>query len=155
VAGDVKQVQLVALKAWKFTYRKIYSTKSIERYVSSYYSDQRFKERLPRVRKGFDWFFVALDGKRVIGYSHIGRGRIGWELLRIYLLPQYIGKGIGKKLLQLGEAFLKRKKARTYFVTSHKRNRLGIEFYLRNGFKITSKMVEGRSSLCFEKRLQT
>ncbi len=150
----MKQVQSVALRAWTFTYRKIYSTKSIERYVSSYYSDQRFKERvLPRVRKGFDWFFVALDEKRVVGYSHIGRGRIGWELLRIYLLPQYIGKGVGKKLLQLGETFLKCKKARTYFVTSHKRNRLGIEFYLRNGFTITSKMVDGRASLCFEKRL--
>ncbi len=154
VEGDVKQVQSVALRAWKFTYGKIYSTKSIERFVSRYYSDQMLKERiLPRVRKGFDWFSVALDGKRIVGYSHIGRGRVGWELFRIYLLPKYIGIGVGKKLLQLGEAFLKRKKARRYFVTAHKRNRLGIRFYLRNGFTITSKMVEGRSSLCLEKRL--
>ena len=151
--NSVKQVQSVALRSWKFTYRNIYSTKTIGRRVSNYYSDQSFKEYvLPRIRKGIDWFYVALEGKRVIGYSHITQGRMGWELLRIYLLPEYIGKGIGKKLLSLGESFLRRKKVRRYIVSAHAKNRLAIGFYLRNGFaRVKGKDKAGE--IYFEKNL--
>ncbi len=151
--SSVKQVQSVALRAWKFTYRNIYSTKSIERRVSNYYSDQTFKEHvLPRVRKGVDWFYLALEGKRIIGYSHISQGRMGWELLRIYLLPECIGKGIGTKLLSLGESFLRRKKVSRYVVTAHAKNTPAIAFYLRNGFaRVKGKDKAGE--VCFEKNL--
>jgi GNAT superfamily N-acetyltransferase len=151
---SVKQVQSVALRAWKFTYRNIYSTETIERRVSNYYSNRSFKEYvLPGIQKGVDWFYVALDGKRVIGFSHISQGRMGWELLRIYLLPEYIGKGIGKKLLSLGESFLRRKKVSRYIVSAHAKNRLAAAFYLRNGFSRVRAKDKG-GEIYFEKHLR-
>ena len=148
----MKQVQSVALRSWRFTYKEIWSTRSIERRVSTDYSDQSFDEHVfPRIQKGVDWFYVALESNRLVGYSYITRSKMGWELVRIYLLPEYIGKGIGKKLLQLGENFLRRKKANGYYVFAHRRNRHAVEFYIRNGFaRSTSKDTGGE--VCLEKR---
>jgi GNAT superfamily N-acetyltransferase len=77
---------------------------------------------------------------------------MGWELLRIYLLPEYIGKGVGKKLLSFGESFLRRKKVNRYIVSAHAKNRLAIEFYLRNGFS-RSKGKDKGGEIYFEKNL--
>jgi GNAT superfamily N-acetyltransferase len=145
----------VALRSWRFTYKRIFSNRTIERRVSSYYSDQSFEEGVfSRLRKGDDWFCVALEGERLIGFSHIGRSEVGWELLRIYLLPRYVGKGIGKRLLQLGEKFLQTKMARRYYVSAHRRNTLAVEFYIRNGFtRVPSKDAAGEVYL--EKKLRS
>lgn len=71
--NDIQQVQVVALKAWRYTYRHIYKLSTINKYVTEYYSNESFKEfTLLRIRKGDDVFYLALDGGRVIGYSHVG-----------------------------------------------------------------------------------
>jgi GNAT superfamily N-acetyltransferase len=104
------------------------------------------------MRKGVEWFYVALEGGRVIGFSHLSHGRMGWELLRIYLLPEYMGKGIGRKLLLLGEAFLGRRRVRRYIVSAHAKNRRAREFYLRNEFVRTKGKDKG-GEIYFEKKL--
>ncbi|MDW8234901.1 MAG: GNAT family N-acetyltransferase, partial [Roseiflexaceae bacterium] len=58
----------------------------------------------------------------------------GAQLFRIYLLPTYIGRGIGSGLLQRGEAFLRDQGVDSYFCYVHKDNELGKRFYLRQGF---------------------
>ena len=103
--------------------------------------------------KGADWFYVALEDGDVIGYAHVGKRRAGWELFRIYLLPRYIGKGIGKRLMQLCEKALKGKRANSYFLFVHSGNKLGKAFYLRNGFIRVKSRNRGRTSLCLEKKL--
>ena len=151
---DVEQIQAVALKAWRHTYKNIYKPKTIRRYVSSYYSDESFANFvLPAIMKGADWFYVALEDGDVIGYAHVGKRRAGWELFRIYLLPRYIGKGIGKRLMQLCEKALKAKRANSYFLFVHSGNKLGKAFYLRNGFIRVKSRNRGRTSLCLEKKL--
>jgi GNAT superfamily N-acetyltransferase len=152
--SDVSQVQEVALKAWKYTYRKIYTPSNIRKFVSRYYSNERYEKVVfPTIKKGHACFHVALDGNRIIGYSHVGKSKAGWELLRIYLLPRYIGKGIGGKLLHLNERFLRKRDVRRYFVYAHAGNRLGILFYGRNGFVRMKRKDEGPTSICFVKRL--
>ncbi len=152
--NDASEVQKVALKAWKYTYRKIYTPRNIRKFVSRYYSNERFEKVVfPTIKKGHACFHVALDGNSIIGYSHVGKSKAGWELLRIYLLPRYIGKGIGRKLLCLNERFLRRKGIRRYFVYAHARNRLGILFYRRNDFVRMKRKDEGPTSICFVKQL--
>ncbi len=151
---DVSQIQDVALKAWVYTYRRIYTPRNIRKFVSRYYSNERFEKVVfPAIRNAQACFHVALDGNRVIGYSHVGKSRAGWELLRIYLLPRYIGKGIGKRLLHLNERFLKNRGVRRYFVYSHARNRLGMSFYRRNGFVRMKRKDASPTSICFVKKL--
>jgi len=152
---DWAQVQKVALKAWLHAYRKIYTRKNIRKFVSSYYSNEQFeKTYFPAIESGNACFHVALDRGRIIGYSHVGKSRVGWELLRIYLLPRYIGKGIGGKLLRLNERFLKKRDVGQYFVWAHAANRLSVSFYRRNAFARMKEKDDGPTSICFVKRLQ-
>jgi len=150
----VSQVQKVALRAWRYTYRRIYTPKNIRKFVSRHYSDERFKKVVfPSIKKRHACFHIALDENRIIGYSHVSNGKLGWELQRIYLLPRYMGKGIGGKLLHLNERFLRTRGVGRYFIWAHAENRLGILFYRRNGFVRMKRKDEGPTSICFVKRL--
>ncbi len=151
--GDVKQVQSVALAVWKYTYRNIYSPKRIEKYVSSYYSDKSFGRLFSALKKGNESFFVAVKSRKIVGYAHAGKEKKGWELRRIYLLPKYIGKGIGRGLLARIERWLRRKGAGRYFVLVHSKNSIGINFYVSSGFARVKRKDESSTSWYFEKRL--
>jgi ribosomal protein S18 acetylase RimI-like enzyme len=63
-----------------------------------------------------------------------------------------MGKGIGKKLLQLGEKFLRTKKANRYVVCAHRKNRRALEFYVRNGFARTPRK-DRKGEVYLEKKL--
>ena len=120
----------------------------------------------PRGEEG-DSFVVACD-EVLIGYANGGMirnpwknpsrsgGKVyrisGWELQRTYLLPEYIGQGIGRKLLDRWERFLRGKRAGRYYVTYNSKNRLARDFYSRNGFTRAKELDDGISH-CAVKRL--
>ncbi len=166
---DVKEVQAVALRAWKYSYRNIYSPKTIARQVAEYYSDKSFDNIFSRLETGESWFDVALDGGLVVGYANGGRRTqqwtspfrqapasnlpLGWELFRIYLLPEYIGKGIGRRLLLRWELFLRKSGVREYTVYVHSKNKVGKDFYRRSGLVRARKLDRGPTSQCFAKEI--
>jgi len=166
---DIQQLQEVALKVWEFTYQGIYSQGSIRRQVSEYYATDVLKAEIQGAKRGRFCFQVALDNKRLIGYVNGGKTEgawkllrflpkedditPGWELFRIYLLPEYHRRGIGKELLHRWENFLRRRKARQYSVYIEPKNKLGERFYLRNGFVRAEELDRGPSSPCFVKTM--
>jgi GNAT superfamily N-acetyltransferase len=166
---DIQQLQEVALKVWEFTYSGIYTSASIRRQVSEYYATDVLKAEVQGAKRGRFCFQVALDNKRLIGYVNGGRtggtwkllkflpkeddSTPGWELFRIYLLPEYHGRGIGRELLHRWEDFLRRRKVRQYSVRIEPKNKLGERFYLRNGFARAEELDRGPSSPCFVKTL--
>lgn len=152
--NDVSEVQRVAQKALIHTYRKIESRATTNRYLSERYSNSSFEKTVfPSIQRGDSQFYLAIDGRKIIGYSNVRKDRSGWELYRIYLLPEYIGKGVGKKLLLLGEQFFRKKRARKYHLYVYVKNKLGLEFYLRNGFVRMKQKDRGRLELYLEKKL--
>jgi diamine N-acetyltransferase len=152
---DVPEVQAVALKAWTFAYRRYgLSIKLIQKFVSERYSTDSFEKAvLPSIRKGDSQFYLATDKGKIIGYSNAGPGTWSWELYRIYLLPEYIGKGVGKKLLQLAEDFLRSKKARKYHLYVWQENKAALDFYKRNGFAKLEGKNKNKVEICLEKKL--
>lgn len=135
IKEDADEVYAIALEAWRHTYKGIFDDEFIEKFVNENYAPKGLVSLVPNIESGKMFFDVAVDKSHIIGFSNIGDRGQGWELFRIYLLPAYIGKGVGKRLLRLGEAFLRSKDANKYFCFVHKDNRLGINFYLRNGFR--------------------
>ena len=81
------------------------------------------------------FFGVAVSSSQIVGFCNLGDRGQGMELLRIYLLPDFIGKGIGRNLLALGEKFAIARGHRTYFCCVHPDNELGKEFYRKSGFQ--------------------
>ncbi len=78
---------------------------------------------------------------------------LGWELFRIYLLPEYIGKGTGRRLLLRWEEFLSERGVRKYAVYIHSKNKIGKDFYRKNGLIRAKELDRGPTSQCFVKEL--
>lgn len=150
---DIKKIQNLALKAWFFTYKGIYTEKTIRKEVAKFYSDKNFKRFIDRINKEKDYFIVAIDKSDVLGYAHIGLKNNIWELHRLYVNPYQIGKGIGSRLVHLIEKFLKSKRAKKYIIYPHIKNKIAIRFYHKIGFRREKLKDRSKSSICFQKYL--
>ena len=131
---DFKHVHDLALDGWYFAYSHL-PKKELKKLVDNYYSTKNLKLSLDSVKKGTGFFALAFDGKKLIGFCHVGLWKRSWELFKLYIDPNLIGKGLGKKLLSVGENFLKSKGCKKYFTFANKHNKIGLDFYMRNGFK--------------------
>ena len=147
------ELKRVALQSWLHTYKDIYSNQFIIDFVDEHYSFASIKNALEWASTNNGWNYAALDNNKLVGYITIGPANGTFRLWRIYLLPEYIGKGIGSKLLSLGEAFLQSQKATSYFALVHKNNMAGIHFYTRKGFKPIFEKNES-DDLYFEKKFR-
>lgn len=133
--GDGVRVQTVALESWRHTYKEIFPADFVNQFVARNYSPESLESLAALVEAGSMFFCVAVAPEGVVGFSNIWDRGNGMELLRIYLLPAYIGKGVGRKLLAAGEEFIRAHGSNRYFCMVHKRNQLGLNFYFRNQFR--------------------
>jgi ribosomal protein S18 acetylase RimI-like enzyme len=150
---DVQKIQKLALESWLFTYRKIYTKKTILKEVADFYSTKRFELFLARIKRKKEYFIVAIDKNNVVGYAHVGTKNKKWELFRIYINPSHIRKGIGGKLIYYIEKFLKSKRAKKYIVYPHIKNKIAKNFYSKVGFQRNKSKDRSKSSICYEKNI--
>ena len=101
-AQDIPMLQALAEKAWRAGYANLLSEDQIEYMLQEMYSEKVISAHM---RNPHYHYFFLMEG-------HTAAGFIGFEnhyerhctkLHRIYLLPEYKGKGIGKQ----GIIFLK------------------------------------------------
>jgi ribosomal protein S18 acetylase RimI-like enzyme len=135
VSDDAEAVHAVAMKAWRATYRDIYDSTYIERYVDTYYATQQLRSLARRVAESEIFFAVAETDTGVIGFCNIGQTQQGAELFRIYILPEFVGHGIGGFLLAEGEQYLRKQGFSSYFCFVHSANAIGKRFYEKQGFR--------------------
>ena len=153
--SDVETIRQVALRSWRHAYRDIYERATIERQVEDYYSEDKFRKfDFPGIHAGRALFVIVCDGDAPVGYAEVARRGGGWDLSRIYILPEYMGRGIGRELLRRCERFLRQKGARSYTAYIHYRNKDAWQFYLRCRFVRNPARDRGSTSKCFEKRLE-
>ena len=107
---DAEAVSALIIKTLRTTNRKDYSSEYIEKDVKAFTPDG--------VRKRASWthFYVALDGQMIVGCGAIGPY---WDkedessLFNLFVLPEYQGCGIGRKLimaLEQDEYFVRAKR---------------------------------------------
>jgi ribosomal protein S18 acetylase RimI-like enzyme len=135
VSDDAEAVHAVAMNAWRASYREIYDSTYIERYVNTYYAPQRLRSLAKRVAQNEVFFVVAENETGVIGFCNIGQTQQGMELFRIYMLPDFVGQGIGGLLLAKGEQYLRKQGFSSYFCFVHSANEVGKRFYEKQGFQ--------------------
>ncbi len=151
--NDVLEVRKLALKAWKFAYKDIYKEKTILKSVSKYYSDENFARNFEQIKKGNSKFILVIESKKIIGYAHVCKNKRRWEVIRIYVNPKFIRKGIGTKLLQKVEVFLRKKNVKSYTIYPHVKNKIAVNFYKKYGFVRYPKLDEGWNSPCYVKKV--
>jgi ribosomal protein S18 acetylase RimI-like enzyme len=133
--ADAPKILAVALEAWQHTYHKLFDQQFIENFVNRNYSEAAIASLFPRIQSGSMFFDVVEHQSRIIGFCNLGIDNQSAELYRIYLLPTFIGQGIGQKMLELGEAFVREHRLNSYFCFVHKGNEIGKRFYLKSGFR--------------------
>jgi GNAT superfamily N-acetyltransferase len=132
---DAAAIEALALEAWHYTYRDIFDRQFIEDFVHTNYAPAAILALLPRIDSGEMFFHVASQQRDILGFCNMAVADQAGYLLRIYLLPSRIGQGLGGKLLELGEVFIRSHQLPGYSCFVHRDNRLGTQFYLKNGFR--------------------
>jgi ribosomal protein S18 acetylase RimI-like enzyme len=130
---DIQQVQQVAKTSWNYTYEGIIPLEIQESFLKSAYNDDMMQRRLER-----SFIFVSEVNGKVVGFANFSPVKEDGmtELLAIYLLPEYQGKGIGTALLKEG---IKLEGVKEIFVNVEKDNQIGTNFYKAKGFEVVSE----------------
>lgn len=143
--SDVYGIRAVQKATWLATYPNEVLGITREDIVSRFADDetpqgkQRMEERKARLLDPNTHTSVAKDGDTVIGFCMAQREGKSGRLGAIYLLPEYQGLGLGRKLADVALEWLG---ARDIFVNVVSYNQKAILFYERCGFVKTGKVVE-------------
>lgn len=127
-----EEISNIYEQSWKYAYKDIIP--------------QDFLDSIPVGQwcRAFDnperYTLVMLDGDKIIGTSSYCKSRFDnyrdWgEIISIYFLPEYMGKGYGKSLLEQAVAELKNMGFKTIFLRVLEDNHRARRFYEKCGFK--------------------
>lgn len=131
-ADDRLAVSGIYEASWKYAYRDILPEEYLERIPAGrWVSGLDFGDRI---------HLVMLDGGRYIGAACCCASRFpefdGWgEIVSLYLLPEYMGRGCGKPLLEAAVAVLAAQGYRNVFLWVLEENWRARGFYERMGFR--------------------
>ena len=140
--GDEESIALVHDAAWRDAYRGVIPGRELERMVE---------------RRGPAWWrqairagtrLIVLDFADIIaGYASYGRNRMptlnyGGEIFELYLMPEYQGVGLGKRMFEAARADLAAHGFPTFVVWALGGNDRAIEFYRRRGGVVVRRARE-------------
>jgi ribosomal protein S18 acetylase RimI-like enzyme len=136
VPDDVEGIIEVQKITWLATYPNEEYGITLDDIKEKDFSSQ---ERIKRWKKGIETqtnenhMWVAKDSKTVVGFCSTTKKDGKHEIRAIYILPDYQGKGVGRKLITAALNWLGEDKE--VFINVAKYNNSSIEFYKRVGFK--------------------
>lgn len=131
--ADIPAIQDVAAESWRATYGHIFQPDFIDQFLARAYSAEALRHSITSERT---LFLVAKEDEQVVGFSEVGESQPNAEfvLFRIYLLPACWGRGIGGRLLERAEKWLRERGATGYCCHVHSQNEVGKAFYQKAGF---------------------
>ncbi len=140
-ADDAAAVSRIYEESWKFAYRGLIPQDYLEGIPPGRWAD---KLEIP------GWStLVCLEGKQYIGTSCFSASRDpqypDWgEIISIYFLPAFMGKGYGKQLMGAVLEELKKRGYRDAFLWTLEENERARRFYEKYGFTCTGETLETR-----------
>ncbi|SLJ96812.1 MULTISPECIES: GNAT family N-acetyltransferase [unclassified Paenibacillus] len=139
---DIPHIQSIAQGTWNYTYKGIYSEGYIQNFLSRAYSDENLSRSVERdVQSVKRSFLIAEFNGKVVGYAQTRQVKEEeYELLRIYIRPEYHKMGIGKEFIKRFIQILKPINKMVAWVG--KENHRGRTFYEKSGFKEIEEMIE-------------
>lgn len=138
-ADDRRMISKVYEESWKSAYKGIIP----QEYLDSI-PEGRWAPNLDKQGWGT---LVCIDNGKIVGTSSFCKSRFeqlqGWgEIISIYLLPDYIGKGYGKILIDAVLSELKRQGYEDVFLWVLEENVRARNFYEKYGFLLTDDVSD-------------
>jgi GNAT superfamily N-acetyltransferase len=145
---DLAAVSQLAASIWRAHYPGIISTEQIEYMLAKMYSIDTLRDELCVRGIRYDRLLAGGEFAGFASYGVLGDSRSGAcncrtvKLHKLYLHPNWHGKGLGTLLLQHCERQARGAGARRLVLTVNKRNSKAIAAYQRNGFAIVQSVIE-------------
>ena len=129
----------IANITWQDTYKNIITQEQISYMLNLFYTQNTLRSQM---QDPLHHFWVLLQHDEVLGYAHCIEDKneaTVFKLSKLYVLPQYQGKGIGKCLLFFieNECYELKKNIITLNVN---RQNPAKDFYLKMGFEIVKEV---------------
>ncbi|HEY6977626.1 MAG TPA: GNAT family N-acetyltransferase [Chitinophagaceae bacterium] len=139
--NDVQTICKLALKTFYDTYERYNDPDDMKEYTGKSFNEEQIKNEILDADSIF--LLVSVD-MRPAGYSKLKWGnRPGvsnntraLEIARFYANKEFIGKGIGKLLMEECLTIAKKGQAETIWLDVWQQNTRAIKFYEKWGFKI-------------------
>ena len=136
---DIPALQSTAAASWWATYGDYLEASFIEGLLASAYSARKLAVHLVDPHSHF---LVAKVDDALVGFGQVGPTMARdddapvapADLYRLYLLPQWQGRGIGLRLLEALEGWLREQGYPYYGAYVDERNEPAKKFYARQGF---------------------
>lgn len=138
--NDVNAIREVAERTWPIAYATIISPEQIRYMLDQMYAVEKIEAS---ILAPDECFILALDNNEVIGFAGIAFHQPDEKYTRLnklYVLPIYHGKQVGKKLLDLVEQEALIHETKALHLNVNKYNP-AYNFYTKNGFHILEEVV--------------
>lgn len=129
---DTRIIREIANVAFRATYAKIISQSQIDYMIEWMYSEDTLKKELAG---NVTYLLLETDGKNVGYVSFEPEDSSLFHLHKIYLLPEYQGRGYGKSLFNAAEQSMKKSGAEAFELNVNRRNK-ALDFYQHLGMRI-------------------
>src|SRR5512133_289265 len=136
---DIATLLPLAGRIWHAHYPGIITTEQIDYMLARGYTREIILDEI--AQQGISWIIIR-DGVTMIGFISVGPYGDGvMKLHKLYLLPEYHGRGIGSSALAEVERVAKRHKAAKLILNVNKHNHTAITAYQRAGWQVAEEVV--------------
>ncbi len=126
------------------TFYESYAAHNTKENMDKFLNEQFTKGRLMmEVGRAENTFLIAYSNDEIVGYIKLRddkkpdslRGVAALEIARIYATTKWIGKGVGKVLIEHAINIARQKQKEVLWLTVWTKNQKAIDFYLKWGFE--------------------
>jgi ribosomal protein S18 acetylase RimI-like enzyme len=136
---DIDTLLPLAYRIWHAHYPGIITVEQIDYMLARGYTREVILEEIDN--QGICWIVIR-DGVTMIGFISVGPYGDGiMKLHKLYLLPDYHGRGIGSRALAETERVAKQHNAATIVLNVNRYNRKAISAYQRAGWHVAEEVV--------------
>ena len=138
--GDATAIAEIGGITFAKAYGDIVLTTDMDSYVATYFDPQFLKDE---IISGSASYFIAEGEQGVVGYAKISEtpspdalsGQRVIELIRLYVRPDFYGKGIGSALLEAVKQHAVKAGYAALWLRVWEKNSGAIRLYARDGFR--------------------
>lgn len=137
---DIPIIQDIAYKAWPEAFATILKQDQIDYMLNWMYSEEGLERQLWIQNHLFAIAFLEELPVGFVGFEHSVKNATSTKIHKLYLLPEYKGKGIGQQLMQYVAEKAYSVGNDELFLNVNRHNK-AVDFYKKNGFAIISEEV--------------
>ncbi len=139
---DARGIKEISYYSWLATYpneKEGITLDDIKERLKNALSEEKIAEKARQISNSEDErYLVVKDSDKPVGYCHVKKYPDRNQLHAIYILPEYLGQGIGTKLWDEAKKFFDPTKDTKVEVATYNKN--AINFYRKLGFKDTERV---------------